>query len=533
MDLFELDNLLKEQTGYEIILENNNTEQSDYKETILPFANREKATEESSILQKKVDSLRDKIKDSIPEKIRDMQELYDSQNGFRKNFYIQGKFMEDYEDDMPWSGHYHAYFPTYHDLNLEQLRGYFTWRTHLRKGEYLPICTSLAFIYVYELLNGIGTASPEDSLQKLKEFEEGFIDSGIGNVNMKLYIHRWSFDFAVAKGLSSDIIRQYADPEILAFDDTLLTLKRPQEHSDDEIFEALIRFGGRKITISPIIKKNKQEGKRLFARIWRYTLENFNNNGRKLFSQCFGNFRYYDWYPLSNAVYYEENKTDFLTCELNECHKFVCKKGIWKTQCYYEEYFNKRRFKGLLHEADRLLRLYLKIGNPIKEMSDEAWATPYIQAVIEADKKEKLEASKPKINICLDNLEQIRQEALSTCDSLLTEEEKLEEVKTEKIEEVKKEEVKKVEPVTVDVSNENMSLPLDNEQVQILNMLLNGDSVKETLRTLNKMPQVFADSLNDVLFEEIGDVAVECNGDDIVLIEDYRDDLERIIGVVK
>ena len=130
-------------------------------------------------------------------------------------------------------------------------------------------------------------------------------------------------------------------------------------------------------------------------------------------------------------------------------------------------------------------------------------------------------------------LDKIRQDALITCDSLLTEEEKLEEAKTEKIEEVKKEEIKQVEPVTVDVSNENMSLPLDNEQVQILTMLLNGDSVKETLRILNKMPQVFADSLNDVLFEEIGDVAVECNGDDIVLIEDYRDDLERIIGVVK
>ena len=75
-----------------------------------------------------------------------------------------------------------------------------------------------------------------------------------------------------------------------------------------------------------------------------------------------------------------------------------------------------------------------------------------------------------------------------------------------------------------------MSFPLDNEQVQILTMILNGDSVKETLRTLNKMPQVFADSLNDVLFEEIGDIVVECNDNDIVLIEDYREDIERIIG---
>ncbi|MBR0518702.1 TerB N-terminal domain-containing protein, partial [bacterium] len=498
----------------------------DYKETILPFANSGTADEESSTLQEKVDVLREKIKNSIPQKIRDMKELYEHKNGFRKNFYIQGKFMENYEDDMPWNGDFLRYFPTYNDLNIEQLRGYFTWRTHLRKGEYLPIATSLAYIYVYELLNGIGTVSVEDSLQKLKEFEEGFIDSGIGDVDMKTNIRRWMFEFAVVNGFPLDVVRQYADPDMLAFDKLIITLKKPNEHSDDEIFEALIRFGGKKITISPVIKNNESEGKRLFARIWRYTLENFSNNaGRKLFSLCFGGFRYLYWYPLDNAIYYKENKPDSLTCELNECHKFVCKKGVWKTQCYYEEGFNKRRFKGLLHEADRLLRMYLKIGNPIKEMPDEAWATPYIQAVIEADKKEKLEASKPKINICLDNLEQIRQDALSTCDSLLTEEEKLEEFKTEKIEEVEI-----LEPVVVDVSNESMSLPLDKEQIQVLTMLLNGDSVKETLKSLNKMPQVFADSLNDVLFEEIGDIVVECNDNDIVLIEDYREDIERIIG---
>ena len=509
------------QNGYEIVLENNNTDQSEYQDTLLPFADEEKLPMESSIYQKKVDVLKDKAKDSIPQKIRNMQELYDSKNGFRKNFYIQGKFMEDYEDDKPWNGDFFRYFPTYNDLNLEQLRGFFTWRTHLRKGEYLPIATSLAYIYVYELLNGIGTVSVEDSLQKLKEFEEGFIDSGIGDADMKTNIRHWMFEFAVANGFPLDVVRKYAEPKILEFDNLVITLKKPNEHSDDEIFEALVRFGGKKITTSPVIKNNESEGKRLFAWIWRYTLEKFSNNaGRKLFSLCFGGFRYLYWYPLNNAIYYKENKPDSLTCELNECHKFVCKKGIWKTQCYYEECFNKKRFKGLLHEADRLLRMYLKIGNPIKEMPDEAWATPYIQAVIEADKKEKLEASKPKINICLDSLEQIRQDALSTCDSLLTEE--------EKFEEIKKEEVKQADPV-VDVSNENISLTLDNDQVQILKMILNGESVKQILKSLNKMPQIFADSLNNILFDEIGDIVVECNGDDIVLIEEYREDLERIM----
>ena len=86
--------------------------------------------------------------------------------------------MEDYEDDVPWNGTYKRYFPTYHDLNLPQLRGYFTWRTHVRRGEFLPIPTSLAYLYVYELLNGIGASSPEDVLQKLREFEAACGKSG-------------------------------------------------------------------------------------------------------------------------------------------------------------------------------------------------------------------------------------------------------------------------------------------------------------------------------------------------------------------
>lgn len=509
------------QNGYEIVLENNNTDQSEYQDTLLPFADEEKLPKESSSFQKKVDNLRDKAKDSISQKIRDMQELYVFNNGFRKNFYIQGKFMEDYEDDKPWNGNFLHYFPSYNDLDIEQLRGYFTWRTHVRRGEYLPTSTSFAYIYVYELLNGIGTVSVEESLKKLKEFKKEFIDSGIGDANMKLNVNRWMMELAVASGFSPDVVRQYTDPEILAFDKALLALKKPNEYSDDEIFNAFVKFGGKKITLSPVLQDNESEGKRLFVRIWKYALENFNKNGRRLFALCFGGFRYYDWYPMGNAIYYREKEPDSLICELNECHKYVCKKGKWKIQWYYEEFFNKKCFKGLLHEADRLLRIYLKVGRPLKEIYDESWATPFIQAIIEADKQKKLEASKPKINICYDNLEQIRQNAIITRDSLLTEE--------EKFEEIKKEEVKQFDPV-VDVSNKNMSLTLDKEQVQILNMILNGDSVKETLRILNKMPQVFADSLNDVLFEEIGDIAVECNGDDIVLIEEYREDLERIIG---
>lgn len=77
-----------------------------------------------------------------------MLALYQYQDGsFEgkcRNFYRQGKFMEDYTDDEPWTGDIQRYFPTYHDLNIRQLRGYFTWRTGVRRGEFTPVAASMA-----------------------------------------------------------------------------------------------------------------------------------------------------------------------------------------------------------------------------------------------------------------------------------------------------------------------------------------------------------------------------------------------------
>jgi hypothetical protein len=99
---------------------------------------------------------------AIPPRILDMMKLYEyGSSSFEhkcRNFFRQGKFMEDYEDDYIWNGELRRYFTTYHDLNLNQLRGFFGWRTRVRRGEFRRITTSLAYMYIYELLNGIGAA---------------------------------------------------------------------------------------------------------------------------------------------------------------------------------------------------------------------------------------------------------------------------------------------------------------------------------------------------------------------------------------
>ncbi len=177
--------------------------------------------------------------------------------------------------------------------------------------------------------------------------------------------------------------------------------------------------------------------------------------------------------------------------------------------------------QGFLRETDARLRRYLKTGRYLKEKPENDWVVPYIDAMIEADRKAITEASRPKITIDLSGLEQIRKDALVTQDSLLTEEE------LDKPMEV----VPMYEEAAGTPEEENAAdLPLDEVQIRILRSLLKGEDVTAVLKDNRLMPSMAADSINEALFDEIGDTVVTCEDDRLILIEDYIEDLAQLLG---
>ncbi len=464
-----------------------------------------------------------------PEKLRQMQRLYEyGSHSFGqtcKNFYVQGRFMEDYEDDAPWNGELRLYYPTYHDLRLEQLRGYFTWRTALRRGEFKPICTSLAYIYIYELLNGIGAADAEDSLRKLREFEIGYLDSGIGEADMRRNLRRWMLEKAVVSGLPPETARQYVSPEMLQRDEALAALREPKKRTDGEIFDALAVLGGRKLPQSPVVQQFGDEGKALFARVWRLAAAKHREDGKTLFTLCFGGCRSRRWDPLSNALYYQQMRPAAVIYELNEVRSYTFN-GTWTEKCYQERSFDKKLLEGLLHEADRQLRIYLNLGRRLQERWEEAWAAEYIEAVIEADRREKAEQARKRIVIDLSGLEQIRKDAVLTRDSLLTEAD-LTEAETEERAAEPPPAPAEAEPPAAESAP---ALDLEPELLELLRLVAAGEPVKDWLREKRRMPTVAADAINEALFDELGDAALDCDGEEITLAEDYREDVLRLLG---
>lgn len=508
-----------EERGYTIVLETSPTTPTVvYQDTALPASGAQSVADDPY----------------VPEKIRQMMRLYEYRDGSFtqkcRNFYRQGKFMEAYVDDVPWDGAYRRYFPTYHDLTIWQLRGYFTWRTHVRKGEFLPIATSLAYIYVYELLNGIGTGDPEDTLEKLRAFETGFLDSGIGGAGMRNNLHRWMLEYAVLHNVSPELARQYGKSALLQRDDALAVLRNPKDFGDEAVFNALCTLGGEKLEQSPVVKKNEAQGRRLFAAVWRSAWEQYGQDGESIFSACFGARHTFAWYPLSNAVYWEEKPHGDTNYILNTCRAYHCRGGVWQEERYDKLYFHQDRWKGLLHEADRVLRKYLKTGHYLRKKPEEAWATPYAEAAIRMEQQAEREAARPKITLDLSSLEQIRKDANITRDSLLTEEEMDTPVDGSQ-------EVRQPSPPVGPAAGHHLE-PVDGGRIatldalhsQILLALLRGDSVEATLKAGHLMPSVVADSINEALFDEIGDNVLECDGNTITLVEDYRDDLLQLLG---
>jgi hypothetical protein len=421
--------------------------------------------------------------------------------------------MYDFEDDYEWTGDFNCYFPTYHDLTTNQLRGYFSWRSQVRKGVFRPIPVSAAYIYIYELINGIGADSPEDAVSKLRAFEKGYIDAGFGNPRMRVNLRSWTLDYIIINGLPKELAIETFDSDTVNRDAALSVLKNPSAYSDNDVFDALCAIGGKKTSSSPVVTVYQERGKRLFAESWRAASE-YKRDEKTLFRLCFGKKTTCRWLPLANAVYYNKNKNGNTDYIINDARYYRCRNGEWSVTSYSKALFDRELLSSFLRETDALLRRYLKTGRYLKEDAAAEWAIPFVNGVIKQDQTEIIEASRQIISIDLSGLDKIRTDAMITRDSLLTDEEIEEET----------------EYTQSESSINDSSLPLDSVQVQILKALIKGEDADPIIKDARLMPSIAADFINESLFDEIGDSVVICENNKLSVVEDYIEDLERLLG---
>ena len=500
-----------------------------------------------------------KDREEVPKKIREMMALYKyddySWNYKSRNFYKQAKFMEDYEDDYQGEvGEISGYYTTYHDLNEKQLRAYFTWRSEIRKGIYNKACTSFIYIYIYELLCGIDASSSYDTINKLKVFEEKLSDNDILDVTIKRNLHKWYFEYSLLHGFPIDKIKEYVDKDVFAQDDALDILKNYKKASDEEIFESICFFAGKKSLNSVSLKKERDKSIFIFAFIWRYILKNVTIEGKGIFSHCFGRIHNRSWYPLFNAVYWSEKKPENGDYIVNGVRSYHYHDGSWNERGYIKSYFNKKKIDSIFHEIDRKIREEFKLGYYLGQRPDDSWIRKDIGDAFGKAIKELKKNERAKINIDFSALKKIRIDAESTKESLLIDEEKEAFINTE-VSRAGSESENESETKTglfnrgiasedktgeiyevLDISDKDRDMSFIKQSkntdinTEILKYIIEEKDYKQLIKSNNLFVSIVTDTINEIFFEKIGDNILECEGDDIYLIEDYREDILDIIG---
>ncbi|MDR1135495.1 MAG: TerB N-terminal domain-containing protein [Clostridiales Family XIII bacterium] len=109
-----------------------------------------------------------------------------------ERFCAQAEYLKDFVDDYKQTSAFEMYYyeyATYSNMSYSQFRTYFTWRAKVRQGIVENVSPAYAFCYIFELLNGIGTADPADGFDKMIDFWRSFRSYSIA---MDRYMLRWT-----------------------------------------------------------------------------------------------------------------------------------------------------------------------------------------------------------------------------------------------------------------------------------------------------------------------------------------------------
>lgn len=495
-----------------------NDEESVYHEQKLNFKNWKRS---SNILRKEEKPTEEEINlnfedtQLVPKEIKKMIESYQySLSGSvrrEQNFYLQGKLVASYEDHYEGKQSFLRYYPTYHDLTVGQARTYFTWRTKIRQNIYEKISDSYAYIYLYELLNGIGIKDPEEGLDKLINFNKNYAQRFSPEIGA--YLERWIRDYIVFyninKANNTFFVKEQDN------DKKYERLLYPDQFSSHEVAENLIKLSNYKICNCPLYKKSIEKFEYLLVLIWHKILD-LRNDGFDFFTSYIAYKNQMTIQLFSAAVFNHELEPQTTSYEIDQIRKYFYdkEKDTWYCESYWGLTGQKSIMGNFLHEVDREIRLRFNLGRNLKPRKIEKHYLKAIKDGIKEYQIEKQKLKQPKIEFNLSQLSTIREDAAGTRDSLLTEEEL----------QAEQEEKEQLEEAIVD--NEQEDYGLSSEEMSTIILLLKGKDINKYLKEHHLMAAVIIDNINEKLFDEFGDNVIEFINDIPTVIEDYQEDLE-------
>lgn len=503
-------------------------------------------------------------------------------------FYRQGLLMADFEDDCPYNGTFKSYFPTYNAMSDRQLRGYFTWRAQVRRGNIEETSTSFAFLYLYELICGIGVDNPLDGFNKIKAFWDAYRAFGPG---IDRFARVWLQDYAVFHGLDPKLLR---DSKTVMFDNALIELRRaardlvpapapsgqtpkrrktseptlplpPDEVREERLMAAINALSTYNLSNSRLDRSHHRDLRHVACAVY-VRMARYYDTHRKtgIVASLFGEETAMPYTMFASAVFFAPRRHEDCEYRLDPIHIYRCQNGFWECMRIHGSRQKSSKLGEMMRACDQHLRLALDPAHPLKEEK----VPKYLAKIIDDEIVEWLSwdaAHQPvKIDIDLSQLGHIRSAAAQTREALLIDEEREDgasaEAEAADSGQPEAEPVTDaiVEPVVAPIRQDLTDEPtISTEQFGVVAPLLAptpafaaaapADATNELapaadafLRALleqnaaqatsavahsGQSEDMLVDSINEALFDLVGDTVIEFSAAGPQIIEDYKADV--------
>ena len=503
-------------------------------------------------------------------------------------FYRQGLLMADFEDDCPYNGTFKSYFPTYNAMSDRQLRGYFTWRAQVRRKKVEETSTSFAFLYLYELICGIGVDNPLDGFRKIKAFWESYraYEPGIDR-----FARVWLQDYAVFHGLDPKLL---SDSKTVLFDKALIELRRaardieplptpatpatkrrksseptlplpPDEAREERLMAAINALSTYNLGNSRINHAHHRDLRHVACAVYVRMARYYDTHRKSgIVASLFGEETAMPYTMFASAVFFAPERHKDCEYRLDPIHIYRCQNGFWECMRIHGSRQKSSKLGEMMRACDQRLRLALDPAHPLKEEKVPKYLAKIIDDEIVAWLSWDATHQPVKIDIDLSQLGHIRNAAAQTREALLIDEEREDDALTEAAEadsgqpEAEPAANMIAEPAAASTQQNEADEPtISTEQFGVVAPLLAPEPTPATpmsagtasalahaaedyLRALleqnaakaasaversGQSEDMLVDNINEALFDLVGDTVIEFGAAGPQIIEDYEADV--------
>lgn len=503
-------------------------------------------------------------------------------------FYRQGLLMADFEDDCPYNGTFKSYFPTYNAMSDRQLRCYFTWRAQVRRKKVEETSTSFAFLYLYELICGIGVDNPLDGFRKIKAFWESYraYEPGIDR-----FARVWLQDYAVFHGLDPKLL---SDSKTVLFDKALIELRRaardieplptpatpatkrrksseptlplpPDEAREERLMAAINALSTYNLGNSRINHAHHRDLRHVACAVYVRMARYYDTHRKSgIVASLFGEETAMPYTMFASAVFFAPERHKDCEYRLDPIHIYRCQNGFWECMRIHGSRQKSSKLGEMMRACDQRLRLALDPAHPLKEEKVPKYLAKIIDDEIVAWLSWDAAHQPVKIDIDLSQLGHIRNAAAQTREALLIDEEREDDALTEAAEadsgqpEAEPAANMIAEPAAASTQQNEADEPtISTEQFGVVAPLLAPEPTPATpmsagtasalahaaedyLRALleqnaaqaasaversGQSEDMLVDNINEALFDLVGDTVIEFGAAGPQIIEDYEADV--------